>query len=120
MFKKDLFTHEPNTKLGQYKMSQNQLAPTVLAAIIEFERPDLVVEIGTQHGGLTCALKELTRVPYDLITYDVCDLRDEEAIKSFYFLGIEFRNKDCFDGSLEKLIKEDIISYLIDLYKQTT
>lgn len=107
MFKKELYTHAPNAQFGQYKMSQNQLAPTVLASIIEFERPDLVIEIGTQHGGLTCAIRELTRVPFRFITYDPFKMLTEETIQDFYQLNIEFQNRDCFDGHLHNIISEN-------------
>lgn len=104
MFKSELYSHAPNAQFGQYKMSQNQLAPTVLAAIIEYERPDIVIEIGTQHGGLTCALRELTRVPFRLVTYDAFEMFSAETIEDFKLLNIEYQNRDCFDGHLHEFI----------------
>jgi hypothetical protein len=108
MFKKELFTHSPNAQFGQYQMSQNQLAPSILASIIEYERPDIVIEIGTQHGGLTCTLRELTRVPFRFITYDPFEMITPDTIADFKTLNIEYQKRDCFDGHLNGVIVGNI------------
>ena len=98
MITSPLYSHGPNHKFGQYPMSQNQLAVPSLAMAICSENPWVVIEIGTQQGGLVCALSEL-------VSIDIQDQRPDEVKDAFKSLGIDFVLGDCFE-EVPKILKQ--------------
>lgn len=97
MITKPLYTHGPNHWFGQYPMSQNQLAVSMLSMALDYENPDVVIEIGTQQGGLVCALAELNTRGTQFYSLDITDQRPEEVKKGFAKNHIHFVLEDCFE-----------------------
>lgn len=104
MFTSPLYSDDQTSSIGQYTFQQNLISAPIIASIIEFERPDLVVEIGTGSGGFCSIIQELTRVPYDFYTLDVTEPPDCARLHD---LRIKFELRDCFDERLKCLIKEN-------------
>lgn len=101
-----LYNHGPNHYFGQYPMSQNQLAAPMLAMAIDYENPDFVIEIGTQQGGLICALAELDVRGSRYVSFDIQDQRPSYVVEAFEKLAIDFRLEDCFKGGVEAIFKD--------------
>ena len=96
MIKEPLYSHGPNHKFGQYPMSQNQLALPMLSMALDYENPTVVIEVGTQQGGLVCGLTELDVRGMQFISVDITDQRTDEVKDSFLRHGITFELGDCF------------------------
>ncbi len=102
-----LYNHGPNHFFAQYPMSQNQLAVPMLAMAIDYENPDFVIEVGTQQGGLICALAELDVRGSRYISFDIQDIRPGPVLEAFKDLCIEFRQEDCFAGGVAQIYKDN-------------
>ncbi len=86
------------------EICQNQTSLNFISRILEEQRPDAIIEIGTFSGGLSILFGQygfLKGIPVH--TFDIEDKRQNSAI--FDALGIHFHVTDCFSTFGDALIK---------------
>lgn len=95
--------NESLTFLG-FEMQQNRFAPLAWSEVIQREKPERIIEIGTWKGGFTCVLGLAMRSIRGILSYDNDEGRPWQHNSHWMaVLGAEQRRIDvfCDDGMWE-------------------